>query len=280
MKSPQLEDGYTRIANELMEQVPRFKLNGTQLRIILVIWRYTYGFKRKSHEFSISFLAEALDTSKSHVDRELTALIDRRVIEVVGYGRSRSRILSFNKNYIEWINERCTTNSGHDPQKVDDKPSGKKETPPQKNKRPTYSEDDQYYKMAAYLHVKIKEMAEDIGFNHASIAKADLQKWANDFRLLVERDGVTDKRLIKEVIDWATADEFWQKNILSAAKLRKQFSRLALEAKGRKRGGTSSRQMDQNERLMREIREEMEHDQDGNQETVLDNKQLLLELPD
>lgn len=107
---PQLEDGYTRIANELMEQVPKFKFNGTQLRIIIVIWRFTYGFKRKDHEFSVSFLAEAIDASRSQVDRELTALIDRNVVQVMGYGSTRSRILQFNKNYEEWSNERCTRN--------------------------------------------------------------------------------------------------------------------------------------------------------------------------
>jgi phage replication O-like protein O len=229
MAGPQLEDGYTRIANEILEQVARHRFNGTQLRILLVIWRHTYGFKRKEHEFSLSFLAEAIGAARSQVDRELSALIGRNVLEVVAGGNGKPRLLRFNKDSGTWING---------PPKVPEKPSAQPPKPPQAKKREKkarkYSPDSTYYRMAAYFHQKIVDMAEKIGFNHASIAKADLQKWADDFRLLVERDGVRDKRLIRDVIDWVTADPFWQVNILSAKKLREKFPELALKMKGRK----------------------------------------------
>lgn len=111
MANPQ-PDRYTKIANELLEQVPKFKFNGTQLRIILVVWRYTYGFSRKSHEFSLNFLAEATDAGRSQVDRELTALIDRNVLKVISGNPGKPRVLQFNKNYEEWDNVRCPRNGG------------------------------------------------------------------------------------------------------------------------------------------------------------------------
>jgi hypothetical protein len=44
-------------------------------------------------------------------------------------------------------------------------------------------------------------------------------------RLLIDRDGY-DIELIKQVLLWATADEFWRKNILSMSKFRAQFTQL------------------------------------------------------
>ncbi|WP_135553292.1 conserved phage C-terminal domain-containing protein [Paenibacillus cymbidii] len=102
-KNPNLEDGFTQIANELMEQVPRFKFNGTHLRIILVIWRYTYGFHRKKKDLSVSYIAEATGIYKKQIERELNVLIDRKVVTVVSIATGRRpRILGFNKNYDEW----------------------------------------------------------------------------------------------------------------------------------------------------------------------------------
>lgn len=101
MANPQ-PDKFTRISNELMEAVPKFRFNGTQLRLLLVIWRYTYGFRRKEYEFPLSFLADAIAASKSQVDRELSSLIENRVLEVVSGGFGVTRTLLFNKNYEEW----------------------------------------------------------------------------------------------------------------------------------------------------------------------------------
>ncbi|MCM3272591.1 replication protein [Paenibacillus elgii] len=109
MSGPQLEDGYTRVANEILEQLPRHKFNGTQLRIILVIWRYTYGFGRKESEFSLSYLSEATGISKRQIEREIDALIMRKVVLVVSEATGRrSRILRFNKHYHEWISVEST----------------------------------------------------------------------------------------------------------------------------------------------------------------------------
>lgn len=102
MASPQLEKGYTRIANEILEQVSKINLNGTQFRLIMMIWRYTYGFHRKSHEMSISFLAKGINASTSQVEKNLSVLIDRKIIRVIGKGFRGVNILEFNKNHTKW----------------------------------------------------------------------------------------------------------------------------------------------------------------------------------
>lgn len=102
MANPQ-PDKFTKISNELLEQVPKFKLNGSQLRLILIIWRYTYGFGKKEAELSVSFLTEATEIAKRQVIRELTKLIEMNVIQVVSEQiGTRSRIIRFNKDYESW----------------------------------------------------------------------------------------------------------------------------------------------------------------------------------
>jgi phage replication O-like protein O len=240
---PQIEDGYTRIANEILENIMKVSLNGTQFRIVLAVWRFTYGFQRKEHDLSLSFLAKAIGASKSQIDRELSALIERNIITVVGAGERGSRVVTFNKNYCEWTD--CTprrglysTSSTEVSSTVRTEPystsSAKKEKTKEKNKktrqRRTYAEDSTYFKMAVYFHSRVKAVAEAEGLTHL-IIKADMQKWADEFRKLVEIDKVEDKHLIRDVMDWVTTHHFWKTNVLSASKLRDKFGELALKMK-------------------------------------------------
>jgi len=222
MASPQVEKGYTRIANEVLEHIVKTNFNGTQLKIVLAIWRLTYGFRRKEYELSLAKLSEVIDTTKSHVDRELTALIERNIIKVLGVGPRRGRILSFNKNYDEWDQVKIV-----EPPKEPEKP--KRKAKPKKK----YDENNTYYKMALYFFDKVSVVAEEAGVKHL-VAKANLQKWADDFRLLVEKDQV-DKRLAKNVMDWVTEDDFWKTNVLSAKKLREKFGELAIKMAAKKK---------------------------------------------
>jgi hypothetical protein len=83
--------------------------------------------------------------------------------------------------------------------------------------------------MAVFFHKKVSEVAKAEGLSHL-IIKADMQKWADDMRKLIENDKV-DKRLAAEVMDWVTKDSFWKTNVMSAKKLREKFSELAIKMK-------------------------------------------------
>lgn len=52
--------------------------------------------------------------------------------------------------------------------------------------------------------------------------------WANEVRLIRERDE-RPPQAIKALFAWSQSHHFWHKNILSPGKLRKQWSRLAIE---------------------------------------------------
>ncbi|MHA4153295.1 hypothetical protein [Bacillus cereus] len=69
--------------------------------------------------------------------------------------------------------------------------------------------------------------------NNPSAKEPNLEKWANDFRLMREKDNRTDEQ-IKYLINWTQKDDFWSTNILSPAKLRKQFDALVVKIKKEK----------------------------------------------
>lgn len=99
----QLEDGYTRIANEILDHLMKQRLNGTQNSIIQCVIRYTYGFQRKSHELSINFIKDATGINKDMVKRELNNLIDYKVLTVFKEATFRtSREIGINKSTEDW----------------------------------------------------------------------------------------------------------------------------------------------------------------------------------
>ncbi len=103
MASPQIKNGYSPIANEILEQMAKVSLNGSQRRIIDVVWRFTYGFNRKEHDLSESFISKATGIHKKQVQRELNELIDMNFILTVKEASfNSSRVLKFNKDYEGW----------------------------------------------------------------------------------------------------------------------------------------------------------------------------------
>ena len=103
MANPQKENGYSPIANEILDKVSTLPLNGTQFRIIMVVWRYTYGFSRKEHELAEKFIAKVAKIHEKQVHRELLKLIKFKIVNVVKTPSFNSpRIVGFNKNYDEW----------------------------------------------------------------------------------------------------------------------------------------------------------------------------------
>ncbi|CAF1900914.1 Replication protein O [Bacillus subtilis] len=76
---------------------------------------------------------------------------------------------------------------------------------------------------AEYLFKEIKN-------NNPDAKKPNLEKWANEFRLIRERDKRTDEQ-IKYLIKWTQQDDFWKANILSPSSLRKHYDKLVVKIK-------------------------------------------------
>ena len=70
----------------------------------------------------------------------------------------------------------------------------------------------------------------------SEMKKVKIEKWADVFRLIEERDQQTIAA-IDYVLDWLPTNSFWFGNIRSASKLRAQFEKLKFEIKNEKERG-------------------------------------------
>lgn len=98
--SPQLEDGYVRIANELFDALLRFKPTGRQWAVLMAVIRKTYGFGKKVDDISASQIGAICDVSRNHVTETLHQLHEMNVItlERGSYGM----LVGVNKHHREW----------------------------------------------------------------------------------------------------------------------------------------------------------------------------------
>jgi phage replication O-like protein O len=94
--NPQLEDGYARIANELLEAFARTRLNSQETKIIFAILRKTYGFSKKEDWIAGSQLEELTGIKRTHCVNTKTRLINRNIITQTG---TKIRL---NKMYNTW----------------------------------------------------------------------------------------------------------------------------------------------------------------------------------
>jgi phage replication O-like protein O len=108
-KSPQKENGYTPIANELLEQFLRFNFTKRQLLVIMTIARMTYGYSRKTDATSSVQIANLTKIDRPDVSRTINQLVRMNVINKHREGRQSHGVfvsqLSINKHYDKWITD-------------------------------------------------------------------------------------------------------------------------------------------------------------------------------
>lgn len=104
MASPQVENGYTRIANGLLEAICRYRCSGAQKDVVLAVIRVTYGFHRKSREIGTAYLARLTGQNPRRLAADVSTLIKRNVLKVIKpHSPNHSRTLALNKNFDEWV---------------------------------------------------------------------------------------------------------------------------------------------------------------------------------
>ena len=97
MANPQLEDGYTQLANELLEHLMRLHLSPDQWRVLLCIIRKTYGFKKKVDYIANLQIQTATNLGKTVVSRALWKLETRNIITRNG------KVSGLQKNWELWL---------------------------------------------------------------------------------------------------------------------------------------------------------------------------------
>ena len=107
MPNPQLENGYTRIANEILDALCKFNLILGQRQVFDFILRKTYGYGKKEDRISLSQISIGTGLSKRSVIYNLQNLEARQVIVIKKHqGRGRNKetnTLSIQKNYKKWV---------------------------------------------------------------------------------------------------------------------------------------------------------------------------------
>lgn len=99
--SPQAEDGHIDIANELAEAFYKLRLSGNQWRLLWVILRQTYGWKKKQDRISFSFFQNKTGLDRRNVGRELKEMGLRHII--VKNDNSYISTYGLQKDYRKWI---------------------------------------------------------------------------------------------------------------------------------------------------------------------------------
>lgn len=100
MSGPKLEDGYTRIANELLEAITRTSFTKVEMKVLNVIIRKTFGYNKKKDVISLSQFEHATGTGKANISRAIKNLLDNNVI--ISNKNRFDRDYELNKHYTEW----------------------------------------------------------------------------------------------------------------------------------------------------------------------------------
>jgi len=100
MANPQIEKGYTRVANEILDNIAKVNLSAYESRILWAIIRLTYGWNKKSARISLGRLAIATNLSRKKIhsilkklELKLFIIIERKKL---GY------IITFQKDFELW----------------------------------------------------------------------------------------------------------------------------------------------------------------------------------
>ncbi len=101
MAKPQIENGYTRVANEILDNIAKINLSPYESRVLWAIIRLTYGWHKKVARISLGQLSELTGIKRNkmsgiikRLEKQLLIVVDRTV---------RSRLyISFQKDYELW----------------------------------------------------------------------------------------------------------------------------------------------------------------------------------
>ena len=107
VNSPQIESGYTRIANELLDAIIAHPFSRREFAIVFALIRVTYGYQKKEDAISGWQLSEMTGIDRSHVSKTITELIEKKVVNRSDSGRishgQNVPFLSINKHYKQWV---------------------------------------------------------------------------------------------------------------------------------------------------------------------------------
>jgi len=100
MPSPQVENGFVRIASEIIDALVSYRVPGEQMQCLLFIIRKTYGYAKKEDMISNSQFCKATGLKSPNVSRAITGLVNKKI--VIKKDNGKVPIYQFNKHYNQW----------------------------------------------------------------------------------------------------------------------------------------------------------------------------------
>lgn len=97
---PEIDDGHTKIANELLDAIICSDFSKRQLKILLFIIRKTYGWNKSEDDISRTQIVDETGLKSPHVTTTIQELLELNVI-IVSAGKYAKRY-KINKYYDTW----------------------------------------------------------------------------------------------------------------------------------------------------------------------------------
>lgn len=102
MANPQVKDGFTRIANEVLEALAKLRIPGEANQVLLFIARKTWGYQKKVDSIPLSQFCVATGISKAHIIRAVSTLQKMNLIFIAKEGNGKVSKYRINKDFDTW----------------------------------------------------------------------------------------------------------------------------------------------------------------------------------
>jgi len=97
MANPAIKNGYIPIAYELAEQFAQKNIAGNEMRILWVVMRKTWGWKKDFDRISFSQFVKDTGMKHGNVGRSLKSLVAKRLLI------QKDEMYGFNQDYESWL---------------------------------------------------------------------------------------------------------------------------------------------------------------------------------
>ena len=104
MASPQIENGYAKLANELIKALARLDIKGSEWRIIWAVISKTYGWNKPKDKISLTQFEKETGMNRPACARAIKTLVQQNVLGSIKGDTNNSSIYWIQKNYEKWGN--------------------------------------------------------------------------------------------------------------------------------------------------------------------------------
>jgi len=102
MANPQTENGFTKIANEILEAMVNTPLLGSEFQVLLYIIRKTYGYNKKQDRISFTQFEKATGISRQTINKTIKNLVAKGMIVKI-YLPEGNIGYTFIKDHEKWV---------------------------------------------------------------------------------------------------------------------------------------------------------------------------------